>query len=631
MSLLTESGPEYEDIIYSYPYPYQKNGLVSSRGMFITLNNLVGDITNNKPKITTIFAKDKLTNVCYKTYESCLLLLMFPQRLKTNSEALKQMDELAATLQFCYGSVNKCFEEQTEQELHHFFSRFFNNILADINENSSKEVDFENVLPLARFISLPKDAETQIDEALSELEACDYREWNEEPLDCQRLFTILGSALYHDGYLLATHLPPNDTAVVHTYCRSLGLFRVSRSEPVRAMVLWREVHPPSCQERDEQDSLLVEARQYLLIVGSGKDMLAVIMEAGGCTEPAESGLGPDAFYVEEAQATLAHLQELGVSELAAKWIRTNPGTQIQLPQIPPPNTRRTDFLTTLTGKPSTLNLTTSQPNLAATKKPTQEVTSILKRRGSDMQAQRNQQQLADGGNNSEILQSDDSVSQGGYSELSDELVVEQKEEKQQVAGRRATREGKARESDGGEDSDIEDYRDGSQLSSSSYDFAEIRQALFNESEGLQPMKLTVGNENVLYHYVHLDDNSGILLSPPNSTSSSIVLRDILANFNECCHRIHGIFENALRFKSLRPQEMANSVMNKSVIAIKEYGTLFEYNYTHQNCKKPSKLTYWVIGRMYYMSFPREIYVCYQDTIPQNLIEIAFKLGMSNSF
>lgn len=29
-----------------------------------------------------------------------------------------------------------------------------------------------------------------------------------------------------------------------------------------------------------------------------------------------------------------------------------------------------------------------------------------------------------------------------------------------------------------------------------------------------------------------------------------------------------------------------------------------------------------------MPYPREMYVCYQDTIPQNLIDIAFKLGIT---
>lgn len=67
------------------------------------------------------------------------------------------------------------------------------------------------------------------------------------------------------------------------------------------------------------------------------------MEAGGCTEPPEENMGPDAFYVEEAQATLAHIQELGLSELADRFLSMNPGPQISVP-IPEGNKKRGDFI-----------------------------------------------------------------------------------------------------------------------------------------------------------------------------------------------------------------------------------------------------------------------------------------------
>lgn len=67
------------------------------------------------------------------------------------------------------------------------------------------------------------------------------------------------------------------------------------------------------------------------------------MEAGGCTESAEENMGPDAFYVEEVQATLAHLQELGISGLADHWIGTNPGNQIVSPEFNIQK-RKSDFL-----------------------------------------------------------------------------------------------------------------------------------------------------------------------------------------------------------------------------------------------------------------------------------------------
>ncbi|KAJ8932887.1 hypothetical protein NQ314_014368 [Rhamnusium bicolor] len=92
---------------------------------------------------------------------------------------------------------------------------------------------------------------------------------NEEPLDCQRLFTILGSALYHSGYLLATHLIHEDLMDVHCFCKQQGLFHLSRTEPVKSLVLWKEVFPHSCRLQNSNVKF-PEGKRYLLVVGSAK-------------------------------------------------------------------------------------------------------------------------------------------------------------------------------------------------------------------------------------------------------------------------------------------------------------------------------------------------------------------------
>lgn len=89
-----------------------------------------------------------------------------------------------------------------------------------------------------------------------------------------------------------------------------------------------------------------------------------------------------------------------------------------------------------------------------------------------------------------------------------------------------------------------------------------------------------------------------------------------------------------------PQYIAKSVINKSLVAIKEHGILFECPFLDDQENKK----YWVLGyvinlcinlilieicfrRLFYTSRPKELYVCFQDGIPQNLIEIAFKINM----
>lgn len=91
-------------------------------------------------------------------------------------------------------------------------------------------------------------------------------------------------------------------------------------------------------------------------------------------------------------------------------------------------------------------------------------------------------------------------------------------------------------------------QDFSQVSGSSYDLSELRQALLSESNDSQPIKLTAGLENVLFHYVSLDATQGIIISPPECNENSKIYDTILDNFKKCCQSIRELFQNTIRFK-----------------------------------------------------------------------------------
>lgn len=148
----------------------------------------------------------------------------------------------------------------------------------------------------------------------------------------------------------------------------------------------------------------------------------------------------------------------------------------------------------------------------------------------------------------------------------------------------------------------------------SMDISNIRENLLNQTECLIPKKLTAGEKNFLYHYVQLDTTEGILLSA-KSIENTEKHNKLLINFNRCVHIIHKLLYNTVRFKQMQNPDIDKTVINKSLIAIKEHGILFEWEDT----------TYWVVGRLYTIPHPKELYVCYQDSAPQNLVEIAFKL------
>ncbi|KAK2587178.1 hypothetical protein KPH14_002926 [Odynerus spinipes] len=626
---LSETGQELQGVLYSFPRIENANSILClARGAFITLNHLLPEIVGAEPISTTVHISGEEMNVVYIPCNEELFLIALPEKCCSLQEAVMLSADIVRTLEFTYQSLTKCF---TNQENHDYIDHFFFLILQrllgiknseDNTDNPKSETDlqsftrnlenykFKSTFSVAHFIHLPRDAQIQIDAALNEMEAMDYRDWNEDPMDCQRLYTILGSCIYHKCYLLGSHLPHEDLIEIHAFLRQNGLLNLVNTEPVKSLVIWKRVYPLSCNRGNidthaSNQPLVPNGKWFLLIVGYEHDLLAVLLESGGCTAKYDDTTGPDVFYVEEAQETLKHIQKIGITTLAAKWITSNARPEV-IPYEDNTLSKQSSSITeNLLGfiKSSDVQNAIPKANLnPSTNKKTQELASILKKRN-----------LEDSptvlGSVYSLQTSEDSLSQGtgAISEVSDEAMP--------ILGRRATREKISTTSKYSDDSDsdIDIYRNDSQVINS--DISNIRDNLLNQVEYILPKKLTAGEKNYLYHYVHLDLTEGILLSSdPIETSSKD--NKILINFNMCVHTIHRLLHNTIRFKTMLNQDMDKTVINKSLIAIKEHGILFEWENT----------TYWVIGRLYTTPHPKELYVCYQDSAPQNLVEIAFRLN-----
>lgn len=428
-------------------------------------------------------------------------------------------------------------------------------------------------------------------------------------MDCQRLYTILGSCIYHKCHLLGSHLPHEDLIDVHSFLRHNGLLNLVNQEQVKCLVLWKQIYPSSCNRgnidvgSNSDQFLIPNGKWFLLVVGYGHDLLAVLLESGGCTAKYNDAIGPDVFYVEEAQETLKHIQKIGVTILASKWIISNTRPEV-IPYEEHTTTKASSSITeNLLGliKSSDAQIASPKQNVNPTAKKPQELPSILKKRSPE-------ESPMISGSVYSLHTSEDSLSQGtgGVSEMSDEAMP--------ILGRRATREkinSTSRYSDDS-DSDIDIYKNDSHVLT--MDISNIRENLLNQAEYLIPKKLTAGDKNYLYHYIHLDTVEGIILSsiPIQSTSKD---NRILVNFNKCVQVIHRLLHNTVRFKKMLSQDIEKTAINKSLIAVKEHGVLFEWE----------NVIFWVIGRLYMSPHPKELYVCHQDSAPQNLIEIAFQL------
>ncbi|XP_046747053.1 protein inturned [Diprion similis] len=624
---LSETGPELQDVLYTFPRSLDNSTqsiLCRARGAFATLDHMLPGISGPRPISTSTWFENELIHISYVSRGEELLLLALPEKFCCLQETLEITEDVVRVLEFSYRTLGECFTpKKNHSSLDHFFALLFwrpskeSTNLASINESkndlscSSKASNFHDTLPAARFIQLPRDAQIQIDAALNEMEAMDYRDWNEDPMDCQRLYTILGSCLYHKDFLLGSHLPHQDLIEIHSFLRQKGLLNLIKNEPVKSLIVWKEVYPLSCnrghlQSDGENDKPFVpNGRWFLLVVGFGNQLLAVLLESGGCTAELENNASPDVFYVEEAQETLKHIQKIGIPTLAEKWIAANTRSGIELTQDGAANKSIPSIAENLFGlvKSNESRSTLPKTNSVVSKK-NLEVSSILKRRSLE-------QSTVSTGSVYSLQTSEDSTSQGtgAVSEASDDVAP--------ILGRRATRERinntNSRQSDCS-DSDMDYDRNESQPST--MDITDIRQNLLSQAEYIVPKKVSAGTEDTLLHYVHLDTLEGVLLSSNVGIDGSLKDSKVLGLFNSAARVIHKLLQRTVRFEKMLNQDTDKSVINKSLIAIKEHGVLFE-------CEGD---TYWVVGRSYTSPQPRELYVCYRDSAPQSLIEMAFRLN-----
>ncbi|XP_011494258.1 PREDICTED: protein inturned [Ceratosolen solmsi marchali] len=621
----SEGESDMQGVLYSFPRTKTKSTqsfLSITKGAFITLNHMLPDIVGAQPISTTVSTSTGLTHIIYFSYKDELLLIAVPDKCCNKQEAMEHSMDIVCTLSFMNESILTCFEkEENHLHLDHFFYLFFSrlykdkvvaskanseNLKTNVNIDDLSKYDFSFLLPIVNLVQLPRDAQIQIDAALSEMEAMDYRDWNQDPMECQRLYTIIGSCLYHRRHLLGSHLPAEDLIQIHSFLRRHGILHLINSEDVKSLVIWNKVYPSSSVNRklqwQDESAYSLTYRWFLLIVGYGHNLLAVILESGGCTAILEEHSGPDIFYVEEAQETLKHIRKIGISALAEKWINANAKPEIIVPQkettlskLSSPSIAENivGFMKTNQSKSiSSLNHNVTKvpyDNISMTKSRVSEESRVDFNAGYSLEASRDSP-------------SQDSLSQ--VSEMSDQAAP--------ILGRRATRERSnallTRYSDDS-DSDLDNDQTGiSEISN-------IRENLLHQAEYIVPKIVTTGNKNSLVYYVHIDLFEGVLISSRVNELDS----EFLSNLNGCAQMIHKLLSDTKRYKKLLTHDAGKSVINKSLIAIKEHGILLEW----ENC------TYWIVGRLYNSPRPKELYICYQDCAPQNLIEMAFRLQSTN--
>lgn len=170
-------------VLYCYPRPYNQNFLYNTRGAYVTLCHLAPKaVGTSEPITSTVLHNNTLINVTYAANYGDLLLVALPNKCIDLFAAKKVINDIVKILDFLYGSLKACFTKPNNvDKLDGFFSRAFVTLLLGNKDGSNGNLkanicQFEGWLA-AHAVTLPLEVRVQVDDALTELEAADYREW----------------------------------------------------------------------------------------------------------------------------------------------------------------------------------------------------------------------------------------------------------------------------------------------------------------------------------------------------------------------------------------------------------------------------------------------------------------------
>ncbi|XP_053110109.1 protein inturned isoform X2 [Hemicordylus capensis] len=613
LKLDSDSSKDEQEIFYQYPISEASQKLKSVRGIFLTLCDILENMTGTHIISSSMFLCEKLIHMAYWKDSDKLLVIGLPAESVPLSQLRNMIADVVQTLTFMYSSLDSAFcQVGNISQLDHFFSLFFQQALqpARLNSNassSSHRYDDGSALllynfPGARWLSLPQEIKVEIDTALSDLEAADFAELSEDYYDMRRLYTILGSCLFYKGYLISSHLPKEDLTDIILYTRHYCLMPLAAERRIGQLVIWREVFP---QHHLQECKTLCDGyqepkgRYFLLIVGLKHFMLSVLLEAGGCSSKAIGNPGPDCIYVDQVKATILQLDGIDL----------NIDERLESPSAPLVSC--VDWF--LPSRDSLTNL----PLLNKLQNTSNTVTSPASKKflfGDSALRTRK----------SSLLRSTGGSDNGGDGPEGGSGNLNPYPAQSKIPGGL----------DGS--NSLSKITKKKNVLPNPFNLGSLKKNLSDkETELYNVMKLTSGPENTLFHYISLETMHGIFITPTHVEVMQLkgtIHPQLIKNFYRCCLSIRSIFQQTTMRETKKAagtvKNSESKKVNSGLYQVKEHGVLFECspdNWTDQK-KPPPTVMYWVIGRLFLDPKPREFYVCFHDSVTEVAVELAFKLS-----
>lgn len=616
---------EHKNSLFYYPTD-NSNFLYKSRGSFLTLNTVLCEELKTKPTLSRLTYGKWQYNVCYRSLNGFLVLFSFPCLWLNMIQSNQRADELIMYMNFIYICSHMTLDSFNDVEFCRTLQDFCNiqHLRILMHEHLLLMHQDANQFKESRHLPLPKEAQLRIFDALSEMEAMDYRNWNDEPLHTHREFFINGSVLFYNHFLLVSQMSLDTRQYVESFLRSRGIFDFITHHSVKELYIWEEITLPNCN-----------GRYFLAICGRDHLMLAVILKLFEAANlEIDDKVQPSLFYIEEIQETLEHLIQCGIESLSMFWSVSNKRPEA-LPKLFPASETVTEkenlkkgdsFLkqklnlsnTTIhgTNAKESKELLATQPHLYYQHHHLHHHHSLL-----------HTTLAARGGITTYEEDGQPGTSLGGSSVHSLTPSEEDTGKKRLMITAANTN---ADDSDS--NSDWENFTEqnphhcGANNIDTSY---QITESMWKEISNVIPVKISSGWHNAIYHFVYIDNVNNTIFSPLTPPSD-------IAPFSS---RIYTIFQQIQR--NLHMHRM-NGHRNKTSKHLSgncggEYSSrpvMQEHSLTVQMSKttdvngqltEEASVRLAITGRVF-STPPREIYICHRPEVPQNMIELAFRLS-----
>uniref|UniRef100_A0A673BZW6 Protein inturned n=1 Tax=Sphaeramia orbicularis TaxID=375764 RepID=A0A673BZW6_9TELE len=632
LKLDSTSPQEEEGIVYQYPVSEASSQLKGVRGIFLTLCDMLENVTGGRILSSSLLLGKYLVHVGYWKENNNLLVIGLPAERVPLLYLQTVLGDVVRTIKLMYGSLDSAFcEAEHAPRLDHFFCLFFQQLiqpsrLRDGFPASSPDVSgtlFLDGLPAVRWLTLPTEIKVNI-YLLFLLNLCLTRKnpiemknlfykGSEDVFGLRRLYVILGSCLFYKSYLIANHLPKEDLLDVCLYCQHYCLLPLASEQRVGQLVIWKEVFPQQ-RANTTPGYNQPQGRHFLLIVGLKHFMQCVLLEAGGCASPAFGSPGPDYVYVDQVKATLLQLEVLEA------------GIEERLSAPPAPCLSCADwFLPAATARDRLDSLTSSSPvltKLAGVVKGSSSGSRGRRLFGERSRKSSPQRSQSDSGSEGPTEARSGSSAARGLSPHSTP------DSARKLGGRRDSLGSGGSDGSGGSGGLFKVQM----KHPNPFYLGTLKKTLTErETEDMyNTMKLTSGAENTLFHYVLMENVQGIFIAPTHrevAQLSGSIHPQLIRNFHHCCLSIRAAFQQSLPARGHRGADRPRGA-GWGLGPVKEHGVLFQCkpeNWTDQRKPAPT-MTYWVIGRMLLEPVPQEFYVCFHDSVAEVPVEMAFRLS-----